>query len=328
MKKLHKNLIEAFYYKEGHPTESNTSIGNKFGVNRKMLAKPINFKDYTITSTRPEDKDYLIYFSPEEMEIINKYDECLEIGFPKFKAKYPNCPDRKETLMRWLTILGIDPQRKSVNRYNYDRTKFETIETEEDAYWLGFITADGCIIDHHWVGINLADRDVEHLRKFGRYMGLNEEELDKIITHGFGGAYTRDNPIVAIKICSQQVINNLKDKGITERKSGHEQPYKCKNAQLQAAYYRGVFDGDGYIRTTQTGIGLVGSYDMCQSFKDFFIDQGIDLSNNKIYEHGTIFRFATSSGNKTAQILNILYKDATIYLDRKYDLYKKSYRRV
>lgn len=149
-----------------------------------------------------------------------------------------NCKMERRTLYRALDILEKD-------------------KTEEDAYWLGFITADGCIIENKWLSIGLAEKDIEHLRKFCSYMGLNEQETDEIIKSGFGGAYTGDNVVKSVKICSQEILKHLENKGIVSNKSGKEVPYICSSIELEKAYVRGLIDGDGYIRNTQYGFGLM-----------------------------------------------------------------------
>ena len=39
------------------------------------------------------------------------------------------------------------------------------IDTEEKAYWLGFITADGCIVSKGGLSVNLVATDAGHLEK-------------------------------------------------------------------------------------------------------------------------------------------------------------------
>ena len=46
----------------------------------------------------------------QEKAAIDDYDYCLTYGYSRFKEKHPNAPARKETLIRWLVILGIDPK--------------------------------------------------------------------------------------------------------------------------------------------------------------------------------------------------------------------------
>jgi len=42
---------------------------------------------------------------------------------------------------------------------------FHHIDTEEKAYWLGFLTADGCITTGHRISIHLGTIDCSHLYK-------------------------------------------------------------------------------------------------------------------------------------------------------------------
>ena len=50
-------------------------------------------------------------------------------------------------------------------KYVIDHHFFDVINTEEKAYWLGFITADGCVVSKNRLTINLAVADVAHLEK-------------------------------------------------------------------------------------------------------------------------------------------------------------------
>lgn len=229
-------------------------------------------------------------------------------------------------MYRWLPIFQAEKTVGASQKYNYDRTKFKEILTEEDAYWLGFITADGCIIENKWLQIQLAAKDKAHLEKFCKYMGLSSDETNEIIKNGVGGAYTRDNPVNCVKICSLEIISNLIDKGIAPRKSGNERPYICETVELEKAYIRGLIDGDGYLRSTQFGIGIVGSYEICEYVKNFITNNIRDISNNNIHEHGIIWKLELSGRVQCSDILKYLYENANIYLNRKYQLYQEKYK--
>src|SRR5581483_4155416 len=59
-----------------------------------------------------------------------------------------------------------DPEGTSL--YTFDDQFFNVIDTETKAYWLGFITADGCVrTDHynHQLKVKLKDSDASHLEK-------------------------------------------------------------------------------------------------------------------------------------------------------------------
>lgn len=328
MKKINKKVIKAVEYIKQNPTVSITQAGQIFNVDRHIISKYLKNNDYlkyNIENQSNIDDEYLYYFSKDELEYIDFYLSNPNMPYSSLKEKYPDSPDRR-TIYQWVKILGKEKTDGGSIKYHYDRDKFNTISTEEDAYWLGFITADGCIIENKWLQIQLAEKDKEHLIKFCYYMGLDKKETSEIIKDGFGGAYTRDNPISNVKICSLNIINNLKDKGITSKKSGKEKPYICSSKQLEKAYIRGLIDGDGFIGSTQKRFGIVGSYEICSYVKDFINENIKDISNNTIREHGVIYKLEVTGSKQTAIILKELYDNAHIYLDRKYQLYIDQYK--
>ena len=49
-------------------------------------------------------------------------------------------------------------------KYSFDRNYFKEINTEEKAYWLGFIAADGCVsAKMNSIRVDLKSADVGHL---------------------------------------------------------------------------------------------------------------------------------------------------------------------
>ena len=61
----------------------------------------------------------------------------------------------------------MHPNRK----YHVNSNYFDTINTEGKAYWLGFLFADAAVHPNRpSVALSLAMRDVDHLKKFKRYL--------------------------------------------------------------------------------------------------------------------------------------------------------------
>lgn len=329
MKKMKKNLIPAIEYSIQNPTISITKVGQIFNVDRHSISKykkdNLYLNYHYINQSNLED-EFIYAFSDDELQFINLYLNNPTTAYEQI-SKMVEKPLSRSTLYHALEILGKEKTEGGSIKYHYNRERFKEIKTEEDAYWLGFITADGCIIENKWLQIQLAAKDKNHLIKFCSYMGLNEEETNQIIKNGFGGAYTRDNPINNLKICSLDIINNLKDKGIISKKSGKEKPYVCASSVLEKAYIRGLIDGDGYIRSTQYGMGIVGSKEICHYVQNFITNNIYDISNNHIHEHGTIYKLELNGKNQTSIILQALYENANVYLDRKYQLYIDQYKK-
>lgn len=328
MKKMKKKLIPAIEYSIQNPTVSLTKVGELFEVDRHGLAKYKKdnlYLDYRYENHANPEDEFIYAFSEEEQNFIDLYLSNPTEPYEHI-ITMSNCKMERRTLYRALDILGKDKTEGGSIKYHYNRQRFETIETEEDAYWLGFITADGCVIENKWLSIGLAEKDIGHLKKFCSYMGLNEQETDEIIKSGFGGAYTGDNIIKSVKICSQEILKHLENKGIISNKSGKEVPYICSSIELEKAYIRGLIDGDGYIRSTQYGFGIVGSKAICEYVQDFITNNMYDISHNHIREHGIIYKLEVNGKIQTSIILQELYKNASIYLDRKYKLYIDRYK--
>ena len=88
-------------------------------------------------------------------------------------------------------------------------------------------------------------------------------------------------------------------------------------------FFRGLFDGDGSIYSNNKGknlaICLSGIEQVLKAFCDLVkkeVNIELGISPNK-----TICR-TRAYGEKALDVLDLLYNDANIYLDRKSELYK------
>ena len=53
---------------------------------------------------------------------------------------------------------------------------FEKIDTEEKAYWLGFLYADGSVgSKDDRIELGLAEKDFHHIEKFRDFIGINNK---------------------------------------------------------------------------------------------------------------------------------------------------------
>lgn len=317
MKRISDNLRNALIYTIEHPEVSYHKIGEKFNVGRGTIARNLgkNWRDYNIQGI--DGNWYLVdknLLAAVEYYINNSHVYITDV-LEKFQLKIGS-----DTFVRNLKVLGYTYEKHY--RYSNNRNAFSEIKTEEDAYWLGFITADGYINEkNNWLSICIGQKDLEHLKKFCRYLGYKEDEILEVIKQGYGGAYTRDNIIYRLIIPGKQMVENLKQYHLFQKKSEKEVPYKCRTIELEKAYIRGLIDGDGYICSNRIGIGLVGSYPVLEYVREVFSRAlGLDKNRN-IQTHGTIFRLCYHSKDAFRLILDFLYKDSKIYLDRKYALY-------
>jgi hypothetical protein len=134
--------------------------------------------------------------------------------------------------------LGISASRERNNPCQVRRDYFKTIDSDEKAYWLGFIAADGCVYiggRQHTLSIQLQRRDQHWLERFRDIIAP--------------GATITDNAgpnSSALSIGSQQLVKDLIMLGITPRKSLTLEWPKVPEF-FEMAFLLGYFDGDGSL---------------------------------------------------------------------------------
>lgn len=226
--------------------------------------------------------------------------------------------DRK-LVSYYLQKKGYEPNHKYITK-NYviqktqkavDANSFENIDSEEKAYWLGFLMADGCVFEkRNSIELSLKEEDLEHLKKFKRFM-KSEHKISKKIKHG---KYVGYRITITNKKIKKDLINN---ECIPNKTKNMKFPNIEKN--LYNHFIRGYFDGDGSIvkhSTAKISLEILGHKEFLSEIANFFGVEGHVYSFN----HSSISRFMIA-GKKANEIMKCLYKDSTIHLERKYNKY-------
>jgi hypothetical protein len=129
--------------------------------------------------------------------------------------------------------------------YSYNEEFFKKIDSEEKAYFLGLMYADGCIerrqskvcknIQHK---VCLSMLDLEILEKFNNSLEGNSVIKERVLKNG--------KKFYSLIMTSRKMVESLIDKGCVERKS---LILKFPNLPRNLVYdfIRGYFDGDGSI---------------------------------------------------------------------------------
>ena len=237
----------------------------------------------------------------------------------------------RQTLAKHFRELGVEIINKQ-NRLKFDNTVFDCIDTEEKAYWLGFIFADGYISSDSLKGksrylleISLKASDKNHLDKFNKFM--KHENANKVTIED-----AKCGKIIC-KRCRWYVANKhlwetLNSYGCTPRKSlTLKFPDKSifKSKDLIRHFIRGYFDGDGCFTRhihhiiVSPAISFLGTKD--------FLDKILEYSKIEAnYRHDkcyTEFTWTLEYHKEPGiELINYLYNNCTIYLDRKYKLYE------
>ncbi|PYY28346.1 LAGLIDADG family homing endonuclease [Paenibacillus illinoisensis] len=249
-----------------------------------------------------------------------------ELNFLRKNYKTMTYKEISKQLNRSKAAIDLKINRIGLkkSKYTYDHDFFEKIDTEDKAYWLGFIYADGCIsikeeINSCELSIKLQKNDAEHLKKFNKSLNGNIEVTTFDRTSNF------DNKLYGgcqIRIYSQQMVRDLQNCGITTNKS-LTISFPTLEQELIRHFVRGFFDGDGcltknnhkngksYVRADFT----CGSEVFVHQLRDILYKSGINTYIHREPERP--YRLVIGGMKNCDKFFKYIYDDATIYLERK-----------
>ncbi len=249
-----------------------------------------------------------IIFSKEQIkEIIKMYNDG--ISMVKIAEQF-NCSNK--TIGRLLKKENI--KSRGNRKIFFNEEIFNNIDNAEKAYWIGFITADGYINeDRGFLSIKLQYDDIEHLKKFAKFIGCSEEN---IVTeyHNITG-----KPLCRICLNSRKLVDSLVNLNIRQNKSTDEHVTSIPNKFIRD-YIRGIIDGDGHIDKKR--IDICNSIEVLTYIKNY-LNEKCYTTIGKICNHCNTYRIFICKNREIA--LKFLYYDNCICLNRKYDFIKENY---
>ena len=262
-----------------------------------------------------------IEFSQEQInDVINKYKDNWS------QQKIADFYNVSRTVIK--RILATNKRedlviREKTSKYKYQQDIFETIDTPEKAYWLGFLAADGCNYQREQnasIIINIHQKDIDHLIKFQQFCNTNAEIKTYIAQDGF----SNQTPMCKIVLNSKKISNDLVNKGIVPNKSLILQPPIIPE-QFYKPFILGYFDGDGSISKTSQynnySISIQGTKEVLSWICDV-LKWEAKLEKRNINSTNNSYYIRCGGTNKPYQILNQLYNSCETHLDRKFKIYK------
>lgn len=213
------------------------------------------------------------------------------------------------------TVLHLSRTSKDVTYLNY---KFFDNWTEQSAYVLGFIMADGYI--------HLADNDCHRNILSICLHERDKDIIDKIMMAlSFEGKVVYHKGTVTLQISNRHLIEQVALKGIPVKDKSYCAQFPDTIPEPFVKHFiRGLIDGDGWIQykyfqgTLAFGIGLCGTYGIVEGTRDRLLPNCSDIQLVK----NTDINFKINiRGKRAFKIASWLYQDATIYLNRKYNIY-------
>lgn len=247
-------------------------------------------------------------------------------------------------LRRKLHKLGVETNvsqkkykykiSKASKRYTLNEHIFDVVDTEEKAYWLGFLMADGYNHESkNCVALRLQIEDKEILEKYKNFLRTDAP----IYT------FTRTTPVnklvrqyCELNICSPYFSEQLARLGCTQGKT-YTLEFPDIPDFLYSHFIRGYFDGDGclsikdrlcrrksYGKSMLYQFTIVGRESVLLKIQNILVNS-LNISRTLLIKGkaSTVKTIHYSGRNVVTKIMNYIYKDATVYLERKHNLYLK-----
>jgi hypothetical protein len=222
-------------------------------------------------------------------------------------------------------------------KYYIDAHAFDEIDTEEKAYWWGFIYADGNVHKRS-LAVGLAQKDIVQLKRLKRFLRSSHPITTNDINCSNGKKY----PGAQFYATDKHLADRLKELGILVGRPNFNLVTENLNKNLAHHWIRGYFDGDGSIslpeRTNQAMIKICGDIDLLKWMELQFRPHAEKWSRKpkSICKHNksNIYYLGYQGNNIAIAVRNYLYRGATIYMGRKHKIFfdlktrppKKRYR--
>lgn len=243
----------------------------------------------------------------------------------------------EKTIMRRMKEYGIKWDEKVF--YPCNEQFFDELN-EKSLYWLGFLAADGSVCKHNYsyeIKLKLAHKDLSHVERFKQDLESMSPIHDKIEkkTAGKDGFLKDEYLAHQITIVSEKMFNRLSDFNIVPQKTNiYRFPQQLKDYPDVRHFIRGCLDGDGWWRehrnngkdhTTEIRVGMCGTPAFVREMFDIIKEQCvIDSGSYHVRKSGKTADFEFCAKADVNYIVDYLYKDATVYLPRKYEIAMKS----
>lgn len=261
----------------------------------------------------------------EQEQIIKAYENNMSLR--EIERQYGVS---RQTVSAFLEKKGIKKTKGNhYRKFFHNEDFFEVIDNEEKAYWLGFMYADGWVMDHSQrygqdqFGISLKIDDEQHIRKF-----LTSIKATNPITYDYSSG--RKHALAKVVLTSQKTVNDLIKHGCFKKKTFLLQPPTTIPDDLIPHFIRGFFDGDGSI--VKASGKYYEKYHKYHFQVSFSCMETIAYWLQHFFGFGSVvkdqrskqsFSYTLGGRNCILKFYHTLYDNATIYLDRKYERFQE-----
>lgn len=232
--------------------------------------------------------------------------------------------------------IHIRTQDELDKKYPINEDYFDNIDTQNKAYILGLLYADGNVSSKtNLIQIGLQARDLHILESIKKEFGCMERTLS-FDQRSLKNPNKQDMYVLGIK--NKHMHNALAKWGVIPCKTKILKYPDFLSTEFHRHFIRGVMDGDGCIHATLNHLGyecksvdICGTYEFCCGTKQI-IEQYLDIYCGVVCkskaQNSDTYKVVISGQNQCLKFLDWIYEDSELFLYRKYEIYLSKFKNV
>lgn len=317
---LEKQLIIKLHSEGKFTTEIAEMIGRSQSSVERFL-KRSGYKLHKKGILTQKDKELII-------EEYKNGKTCVDIYEEYFKTYFAS----STMIERVVKSAGIS-KGKYIKPVALNENYFETIDNERKAYWLGMLLADGSVIkrsnNSYRIKLELKVEDKYIIEEFAK--DIESDLKVKDYKYKYKDGKVKHNAMFTV--ASTKMANDLSKYGIVPKKTFKDNHIPNVPDEHLNHFIRGYFDGDGGITLVKpkdqnihrATISFCADKTLSNELENFLLNKLNIISKTtdmKKYGHNILsVRFGRNE--YIERFYNYIYKDATIYLQRKKEKFEK-----
>lgn len=297
--------------------KSQQKIADLYGVSHSVIGAILKKCNVLCSNIKIKEEEY--------NNVVQLYQEGFSLK--EIGKRYNAC---EGTVMKVLDKKGVNRRTPDITsrKYSFDEHYFDKIDTPNKAYILGLLYADGCNYEkNNGIRLELQEKDKDILEKINNEL-KNEKPLKfyerSKLQKGVQDTYT-------IEIFNKHFADMLAEKGVVPRKSLILKFPEWLNPDFYSFFILGYMDGDGCISKdmSRASFQMISTMEFCKSVAEILIKE-LKIDKYNIYKRRTecendVFILVICGFERVKKVLDWLYRDADLYMQRKYDIYKSIY---
>lgn len=228
----------------------------------------------------------------------------------------------RATVSKLLKKNGCEVDRF---KYHFNEHYFDHIDSQDKAYILGLLWADGHNrVDKGGVILELQEEDKVLLEKIND-ITENERPLRKVALNDKNSSWKNQYNLLWQSKYLSEVLNKY---GMCQRKSLVLEFPKWLDKELHSHFIRGYMDGDGCVCYMQNKhklqVSLVGTRVFLEAIQS--ICEDINVKSYIIHDkraNDAICQLSIASNVGSVAFLDWIYADANLKMERKYNKYQQ-----